>query len=296
MRKEWFLVKLRAIFWLALWILPIPFGMFASDKSFFAPLSVLVFLIASVTLPITVRRRQMVRQGKSLYAPIPCLLYGTFIGMFIAIGILNGFMVWEMWHNYYYRIILVFVWMLGTLSIQTLLSWGIACWQNHKRQYWYSEFIDPILYSLPLPCALMGMLIYPAVYQSEISMSLAVGLMAVVGFGFLAMTICTIAVFAFYFYPSKKQNYVGRERAIQLFRIIVMVALWLVIHNRFFDTAIGAFVVHMMPMATNNLAVFVTPFVFESVMIMICVAVSNVVVMTIHKIWGKNTIKNKSEK
>jgi cbb3-type cytochrome oxidase subunit 3 len=137
----------------------------------------------------------------------------------------------------------------------------------------------------------MGMFIYPAVYQSEISMSLAVGLMAIVGFGFLAMSICTIAVFAFYFYPSKKRNYEGRERYIQVLRIIVMVALWLVIHNRFFDTAIGVFVVHMMPMAANNLAVFVTPFIFESLMIMACVAVGNIAVMIVHKLLGNTTIK-----
>jgi hypothetical protein len=286
--KKKYLFYIRAIAWLALWILPIPFGMLASDRSFFAPLSVLVFLIASISLPVTVRYRQIKQCNASDYAPTVSIVYGGLVGIFIAIGILNGFMVWNIWSNYYARIALFFGWMLGTVSVQTLLAWGFAWWKEHRRKYWYSEFLDPILYSLPLPCAIMGMLTYPAVFQSEVSMSLAIGLMAVVGFGFLATSICTIAVFAFYFYPSKKQGFDGTERWVQLLRVLVMVFIWLLIHNQFFDTAIGAFVVHMMPLSSNNIAVFITPFIFESLMIIICVAVGNIAVMGLHKIMKRN--------
>ena len=288
MKKEWFLDRVRAVFWLSLWIVPIPFGMLASDKSFFAPLSVLVFLIASISLPVTVRYRQEKRTADSIYAPVPSLIYGGFVAMFMAIGVLNGCMVWDIWKNYYARMALFFVWMVGTIGWQSVLAWGFAYWQEHKRSRWYSEFIDPILYSLPLPCALLGMFTYPAVFQEEVSVNLAIGLMAIIGFGFLLISICTIATVAFYFYPSKKRGYTGRERWIQLARVLVMVVVWLLVHNRFFDTAIGVFVVHMMPLSANNPLVFLTPFVFEGAMIIACVALGNLTVLGLHALAGKN--------
>jgi hypothetical protein len=67
-----------------------------------------------------------------------------------------------------------------------------------------------------------------------------------------------------------------------------MVVVWLLVHNRFFDTAIGVFVVHMMPLSANNPLVFLTPFIFEGIMIVACVALGNLTVLGLHALAGKN--------
>ncbi|MCI1750442.1 hypothetical protein [Megasphaera cerevisiae] len=276
--------KIRAIVWLAIWIVPIPFGAFVSDKSYFAPLSLLVFLLASISLPVTVRYRQIKRRGDSLYAPIPDLLYGSLIAMCIAIAVLNGCMSLAVWQSYGIRITVFFFWMLGTITLQTLLSWGIEIWKAYRRRHWYSEFLDPVLYSLPLPCALMGMFLFPAVQASDVTQSLVVGLMGILGFGFVIIGIFVIATFAFYFFPSKELR--CTERLVQLVRIMVMAAVWLGIHSFIFDSKIqifSTFIFRFMPLSQNNFLVFVTPFLLESIFIIVSVAISNLVVMLVHK-------------
>ena len=84
----------RAVLRLALWTVPIPFGAFASDKGLFVSLSVLVFILASLSLPITVRRRQMKGTGTSQYASVGAILYGGIVALCVAVAILNGLMAY----------------------------------------------------------------------------------------------------------------------------------------------------------------------------------------------------------
>lgn len=264
---------------LAIWIMPIPFGAAASGNNFLSSAGLLVFLLASLSLPSTVRCRQMKRAGTSAYASVGSLLYGGLIALCIAVGMLNGLMAYEWWHDYVYRTAAFFIWMLITISLQYAMAWGIETWRASQRMKWYSEFLDPVLYSLPLPCAVMGMLLFPAV-SGPVTSSLVIGVMGIMGFGFLAMGIWVIAVFAFYFFPSKALPV--RKRVIQIIRIVVMTIIWLGSNHVIFNSDMQIFstvVFRFMPVVQNNILVFVTPFVLESILIMAAVAVANIAVM-----------------
>ena len=274
----------RAVLRLALWTVPIPFGAFASDKGLFVSLSVLVFILASLSLPITVRRRQMKGTGTSQYASVGAILYGGIVALCVAVAILNGLMAYPFWQEYALRVASFFAWMVGTLTLQSLAAWGVDWWLKRRRVYWFSEFLDTILYSLPLPCAVMGMLLFPSVGDGEVTTSLVVGVMGIMGFGFIAMGICVIAVFAFYFLPSK--GLPGKERIIQCLRIVVMTAVWLMANSIIFDSRLQIFsslIFQCMPVVQNNFLVFITPFVVESCLVVASVAVGNVFVMAVYK-------------
>lgn len=276
--------RVRSVLRLALWTVPIPFGAFASDKGLFVSLSVFVFILSSLSLPITVRRRQMKRIGASQYASVGAILYGGIVALCVAIGILNGLMAYPFWQEYVFRVMVFFVWMIGTLALQSLAAWSVDWWRQRRRMYWFSEFLDTVLYSLPLPCAVMGMLLFPAIPDDEVTTSLVVGVMGIMGFGFIAMGICVIAAFAFYFFPSKELP--GKERVVQCLRIVAMTAVWLGANSVIFDSRLQIFssiIFQCMPVVQNNFLVFITPFVVESCLVVAAVAVGNVFVMVAHK-------------
>lgn len=277
--------RMRAVLRLALWIIPIPFGAFASDKGLFVSLSVLVFILASLSLPITVRRRQKKRLDTSQYASVGAILYGGIIVLCMAVGVLNGLMSYSFWHDYAPRVAAFFVWMLGTIALQYAVSWGIEFWLKRRRMYWFSEFLDTVLYSLPLPCAVMGMLLFPSVNNEEVTASLVIGVMGIMGFGFIAMGILVIAVFAFYFFPSKQLPM--KLRIIQCVRILVMTAVWLGANSIIFDSQMqvfSTFIFKCMPVVQNNFLVFVTPFIVEGCLVIAAIAVSNVCMMAVSKL------------
>lgn len=277
--------RIRAILRLALWIIPIPFGAFASDKGLFVSLSVLVFILASLSLPVTVRCRQVKQLGTSRYASVGALLYGGVIVLCVAVGILNGLMSYSLWDEYALRVAVFFVWMIGTVALQSAAAWGVDWWLKRRRMYWFSEFLDTVLYSLPLPCAVMGMLLFPAVDNGEVTASLVIGVMGIMGFGFIAVGIFVIAVFAFYFFPSK--HLPVKERIVQCLRIIVMTALWLGANSLIFDSQLqifSTFIFQCMPVVQNNFLVFITPFVVESFLVIAAVAVGNLFAMAADKL------------
>lgn len=277
----------RAVLQLAVWIIPIPFGAFASDNGFLASLGMIVFWLASLSLPVTIRRRQIKRHRSSAYAPTGSALYGGLVVWFVAVGVLNGCMSMAWWQEYVPRLLLLFLWMLGTVAVQFAAAQGIAAWQARLRKYWYSEFLDPLLYSLPLPCAVMGMLLFPKVADGEVTPSLVIGVMGIMGFGFIAMGICVIATFAFYFFPSKTKITAAKERLLQVVRIVVMTVVWLAGNHLIFDSRLqifSSFVFQFMPVVQNNFLVFITPFILEGFLVVASIAVANVIVMGIRKI------------
>lgn len=277
--------KIRAVLQLAIWILPVPFGAFASDRSFFAPLSLLVFLILSLSMPVTMRLRQMKRHEASVYAPVGSILYGSLVVLLAAIGILNGLMSYPFWQQYVLRVTAFTCWMAGTVLLQVLASWATAYWQAHSRSCWYSEFLDPVLYSFPLPCALMGMFLFPSIAGGNVTQSLVIGMLGIIGFGFMAMGVIVLAVIAFYFFPSKALP--TKEWCIQLVRIVGMAAVWLGSLYMLFNSDIKLFstvIFQCMPISQNNLLVFITPFVTVSVLLVAAIAVSNILVMAVRKI------------
>ncbi len=277
------LMRFRAIIRLAIWIVPLPFGAAASGNNFFASVGLLVFLLASLSLPVTVRHRQVKRTGTSVYAPIGALLYGGVISLCIAVGVLNGFMGYDWWKDHVWRTAVFFCWMIGTISLQSFMAWEIEKWQAVLRKKWYSEFMDPILYSLPLPCAVMGMLLFPAV-SGTVTSSLVIGVMGIMGFGFLAMGIVVIAVFAFYFFPPK--TIPRKKRVLQIIRIIIMTVVWIGSNHLLFNSQFRIFstvIFQFMPVVQNNILVFITPFVTESVLVIAAVSVSNIAVMAAEK-------------
>lgn len=276
--------KLWAVLQLFIWILPIPFGAFASDRSFFAPLSLLVFLVLSLSMPVTMRLRQMKRHKASVYAPVGSIFYGSIVVLLIAIGILNGLMSYSFWQQYVLRVAAFTCWMAGTILVQALASWAVAYWQRHTRKHWYSEFLDPVLYSFPLPCALMGMFLFPSVSGGNVTQSLVIGMLGIIGFGFMAMGVLALAVIAFYFFPSKTLP--AKERCIQLVRIVGMAVVWLESLYLLFNSNVHLFsmvIFQCMPISQNNILVFVTPFVTVSVLLVAAIAVSNILVMVIRK-------------
>lgn len=283
LQKQTWHDRLLAVVWASCGILPLPFGAFASDRPYIASASILAFFILSFAVPLWLgyRRRRAGRDGD--YASSGATLYGGAVVLLVAVGLLNGLTGLDCWHSYPVRVGLFALWMFLTVAIQYLAARAVDFWKGRRRKYWYSQFIDPIVYSLPLPCAVLGMFLFPAVSDSSVTQSLVVGIMAIMGFCFIGMSIFVIATFALYFFPYKRYGYQGRQRLVHLAAIVVMVLMWALVQHILFDSQIHVFmyIFKAMPILQNNPLVFVTPFLLSSLVIIGCVALRNVVVETL---------------
>lgn len=279
LQKQTWHDRLLAVVWASCGILPLPFGAFASDRPYIASASILAFFILSFAVPLWLgyRRRRAGRDGD--YASSGATLYGGAVVLLVAVGLLNGLIGLDCWHSYSVRVGLFALWMFLTVAIQYLAARAVDFWKGRRRKYWYSQFIDPIVYSLPLPCAVLGMFLFPAVSDSSVTQSLVVGIMAIMGFCFIGMSIFVIATFALYFFPYKRYGYQGRQRLVHLAAIVVMVLMWALVQHILFDSQIHVFtyIFKAMPILQNNPLVFVTPFVVAALTIIGCVAMRNVV-------------------
>ena len=271
--------RLLAVVWASCGILPLPLGAFASDRPYIASASILAFFILSFAIPLWLgyRRRRAGRDGD--YASSGATLYGGAVVLLVAVGLLNGLTGLDCWHSYPVRVGLFALWMFLTVAIQYLAARAVDFWKGRRRKYWYSQFIDPIVYSLPLPCAVLGMFLFPAVSDSSVTQSLVVGIMAIMGFCFIGMSIFVIATFAFYFFPYKRYGYQGKKRLVHIAAIVVMVLMWALVQHILFDSQIHVFtyIFKAMPILQNSPLVFVTPFVVAALTIIGCVAMRNVV-------------------
>lgn len=271
--------RLLAVVWASCGILPLPFGAFASDRPYIASASILAFFILSFAVPLWLgyRRRRAGREDD--YASAGATLYGGAVVLLIAVGLLNGLTGLDCWHSYPVRVFLFALWMFLTIVVQYLAARAVDYWKQRQRKYWYSQFLDPILYSLPLPCAVLGMFLFPAVSDSSVTQSLVVGIMAIMGFCFIGMSLFVIATFALYFFPYKRYGYSGKQRLVHLAAIVVMVLMWALVQHILFDSQIHIFtyIFKAMPILQNNPLVFVTPFVVAALTIIGCVAMHNVV-------------------
>ncbi|MFV0616549.1 hypothetical protein ACE418_01395 [Megasphaera sp. WILCCON 0056] len=270
---------LLAVVWASCGILPLPFGAFASDRPYIASASILAFFILSFVVPLWLghRRRRAGRDGD--YASAGATCYGGAVVLLIAVGLLNGLTGLDCWHSYPVRVGLFALWMFLTVAVQYLAARAVDFWKGRRRKYWYSQFVDPIVYSLPLPCAVLGMFLFPAVSDSSVTQSLVVGIMAIMGFCFIGMSIFVIATFALYFFPYKRYGYRGKQRLVHIAAIIVMVLMWALVQHILFDSQIHIFtyIFKAMPILQNNPLVFITPFVVAALTIIGCVAMRNVV-------------------
>jgi len=114
--------KMEHVIWLFLWIIPIPFGAFSTDRMGLVTISVLLFLLLSIFVPVVFRYHQMKKKGESPYVRIPFILYGGFVGLFIGLGILNGVMAFSIWKIYVGRLVLYTIWMFFLVCLQYALA------------------------------------------------------------------------------------------------------------------------------------------------------------------------------
>lgn len=279
LQKQTWHDRLLAVVWASCGILPLPFGAFASDRPYIASASILAFFILSFAVPLWLGYRRR-RAGRDCdYASSGATLYGGAVVLLVAVGLLNGLTGLDCWHSYPVRVGLFALWMFLTVAIQYLAARAVDFWKGRRRKYWYSQFIDPIVYSLPLPCAVLGMFLFPVVSDSSVTQSLVVGIMAIMGFCFIGMSIFVIATFALYFFPYKRYGYQGKQRLVHIAAIVVMVLMWALVQHILFDSQIHVFtyIFKAMPILQNNPLVFVTPFVVAALTIIGCVAMRNVV-------------------
>ena len=82
------------------WLIPVPFGAFVSDKGFLTVLSFLVFSLGSLTVPLLQRHRQVKNQGYTLYASPGMYFYGALTGLMLVTGFFDSLIGTGLWQNY----------------------------------------------------------------------------------------------------------------------------------------------------------------------------------------------------
>lgn len=265
-----------ALAWLWVCLVPIPFGTFVSDNGILRFFGYAFFFLSSLVWPLWLRHRQQERQGQTCYAPSSMLLYGSFVGYLTMATILDICMQQPFWQNFYSRAAAFFLWLLVTVTVQQGLAWGFAFWRDHCRRYWFSPYIDPILYALPIPMALVNLFFVPHFDDSNIEGPL-IGVIFLISILYLVLLVFGIGSFATYFYPTKERYPQFSDRLVQLLRVVVICAVWTALNLP--SSPCLQFVLADTPWLQNNLLAMGIPFLAESLAIVFAVACGQLVVL-----------------
>ena len=280
--------KVRAVFWSALWIIPIPFGIFVSDRRFFVSLSVPYFFLTALIITLMLRRRDLKRHGQSAYAAAAYLFYGNVIGAIFATAFLGTLRETELWKFYILRLGVYFLWLLGTLFLQAVLAWLFEYWYANRRHRLFAEFIDPLMYALPLPTALMALFFFPAVNFAGVSgpEQFITGLFGLFFFvNTAAYNIFIIAAFAFYFYPAKTRYPFMRDRVFALFRLVFMVCVFIFVQTAVnMMTGLWAYEFQYLT-ARNNPLIFILPLVSYTFFMWAAIGMGNALTVLKTAVW-----------
>lgn len=279
--------SIRYVLWLMVWILPLPFGMRVSGVPFLSDAGELLFIILSFIVPMVLNGRKRPLGDESVRPSVPLLLYGGFIGLFLCIAVIEGYTT-QIHGLGVYQIVAEYIWMAVMIVVQYAISSGFTIWYDHRHAYWFSDFLDPILYALPLPCVLLGTLLFPEMdlAGTEGMQGVFAGLMIVTGSLSLFSAVWIMAVLVFYFVPSKKVYPRWQERLLRYVRIAVMGGVWVVLHWYFLSQGRGgvydALPAGLLPLWSNSPMVFITPFVVESIALVLSIAVGNCVLYCVN--------------
>ncbi len=275
MNREAWRQRALSIGWLAVCLIPVPFGAFASDRVFFVTLSFLIFALGSFLLPLWLRHRQIKKQGTSAYATTAMQLYASLTGLLFSLSFLDLLNSSVLWQNYYSRVAAYFLWMLTTLILQSLLARGFDWWKDNRRKHAYSEFLDPCLYALPIPCVFFGTTFFHSMNEFDQLSLFGPGIFVLMGLCYFLTLIFVIGTLVLYFYPRKNRYSSSAERAWQLVRLLIMLLVWVGLHVP--SSPYISFSVGITPIFQGSYLVYLIPLVAEALALCVAVACSNLV-------------------
>lgn len=264
-----------AVAWSALWILPLPFGTFVSDRIFFTSLSPLLLGVLILTVPPWLRRRDMRLFGKSVYPPTGLLIYATVVALLFGTAFLGALRSTEFWQSYPSRVGVYTLWMIVMLMGQAVMGRIFFLWHDKVRKRSFSDFIDPLFYALPIPAGMSALFFFPVVKLDGVQAqeTFALGL---IGLFFFINTVVyftfIIGTFAFYFYPKEEAYPTLSLRMLGLVRVIFAVCLFFFV-QAFVNGATGLYAFELTHLTMrNNVLVFILPALTYALFIVISIA------------------------
>lgn len=277
--KEWCITFFRRILVMALFVIPVPLGIYSISEDF-GSIGFILFAVLSLMVPLHYRNKAHINRGdvRNMWSGTKYLVYGWIVVLLIAMGILDMLTQTSLWRAPLMRSIELFIWMLVVFCLQQLLTAGFTTWFQRKKDYPGQEIFDCILITLPAPCAFLGMFLFPMLPAIG-GEDMAFGLFFMFGLFAIALQIAILATFAFYYYPKRKY---APDIALwrRVARILVSAAVWFCLNSVFFiphGAWYGTVLFTMLPIFQNSPLVYISPFVLEGVCVAIAVVIGSFV-------------------
>lgn len=166
-----------------------------------------------------------------------------------------------------------FVVMFLTLVIMELSALGMTLFfKRSKKRPWLDSTLDMALLTLPVPMTLLGHLFYLNLSNPIVASIMGPNVLAMLNMYILMLVVITMLVFVFYWYPKDRIAKFPR-----MARIFVTAFMWLAINGHvLFGGWMPQFVLdlvpRLVPVFQENILVYITPGVFEFVVLAIAVA------------------------
>lgn len=163
-----------------------------------------------------------------------------------------------------------FVVMFLTLVIMELSALGLTLFFTRpKKRLWLDSTLDIAFLTLPVPMTLLGHLFYLNLSNPIIASIMGPNVLAMLNMYILLLIVLTMLVLVFYWYPKDQIAKFPR-----MARIFVTAFMWLAINGHvLFGGWMPQFVLdwvpHLVPVFQENILVYITPGVFEFVVIAI---------------------------
>ena len=232
-----------------------------------------LFLMLSLFIPIVlkkVRRLEFVdKVGINLWCHAYSWLFWTVLFYFGGAPLLNVQLESPLAIAGVWFLVMVLSVVIMEVSALALTRF----FKRKKRSLWLDSTLDIAVLTLPVPITLMGHVLFLDLQNPVIASLVGAGALAMLQIYYLLLVILTMLVLVFYWYP---RDMVAKFPT--MVRIFLTGFMWLAINGHvlfggYMPEWVLALIPRIMPVFQGNTIVYITPLIFEFLVIAISVGI-----------------------
>lgn len=231
-----------------------------------------LFLALALFIPLSLRGVRAFKEGYVLPIHRGLLFYSW---LFWTVFFIMGTVTIPVYLDPSNIMLIMGFWTL-VLAFFMVLYLGTALlltkWFARETKYIWGSVADISILSLPIPLVILGDVLFQDLSNPYVMATSGPMFFSLLQFDVYFLIIMVMGTLAIYFFPHYKEE----ARSVRLFRILATAFIWLLC-NAFVlfnieSPAVLRFIMKILPVFSGNVLVYITPLLFEVIVIAIAVA------------------------
>lgn len=174
------------------------------------------------------------------------------------------------------RMLIVAFWTVILLLFMALYigcALGLTYWFKRTKKYVWGSVADVSVLALPIPLVIMGDMLFQDLSNPYVMANMGPMFFSILQFDVYLLIFMVMGTLAIYYFP----HYKDEAKPVRLLRILATAFVWLicnatVLYNVQSPEAVS-FIVKILPVFTGSLLVYITPLIFEVVVLALAIGI-----------------------